>query len=178
MVEQSLPSPLHKATGPRRRPPHVAVARIRTVCQHCRNKRGRVSQLAHRVASAACGSYDKPVVNKCNPFCHFTNAVARLFRLLLGLVASAIGRHFQGCSPLSIMPRASAYEQSRRGFFLFRPLFCLFGTGAQRSWGQESVLDHGPTPESVLALNSPLDIPFLPARPVYSGLHLAARQSA
>jgi hypothetical protein len=41
----------------------------------------------------------------------------------------------------------------------------LYGTGAHLSWGQESVLDRGAAPESVFALNSPLDIPFLPLAP-------------
>ena len=33
-------------------------------------------------------------------------------------------------------------------------------------WGQESVLDRGPAPDSVRELNSPLDIPFLPLAPL------------
>ncbi len=67
---------------------------------------------------------------------------------------------------MSTMPRASFHEQSRRGLFIFLALFYLLGTGTHLSWGQESVLDHGPAPESVLELNSPLDIPFLPLAPV------------
>ena len=61
---------------------------------------------------------------------------------------------------MSTMPGASFHEQSRRGLFIFLALFYLLGTGTHLSWGQESVLDHGPAPESVLELNSPLDIPF------------------
>jgi hypothetical protein len=45
-------------------------------------------------------------------------------------------------------------------------LFSLCGIGGHHSWGQESVLDRGPAPESVLELNSPLDIPFLPLAPL------------
>src|SRR4051812_30006189 len=63
------------------------------------------------------------------------------------------------------MLRASAHEQSRRGLFLFLGLLYLCGTGVHLSWGQESVLDRGPTPDSVQELNSPLDIPFLPLAP-------------
>ena len=65
---------------------------------------------------------------------------------------------------MSTMPRASFHEQSRRGLFIFLALFYLLGTGTHLSWGQE-VVDHGPAPESVLELNSPLDIPFLPLAP-------------
>lgn len=81
---------------------------------------------------------------------------------------------------MSIMHRVSACEQSRRGFFVFLALLYLFGTGAHRSWGQESVLDRGPTPESVLALNSPLDIPFLPFAPftlAFTSLRDSIRES-
>jgi hypothetical protein len=67
---------------------------------------------------------------------------------------------------MTTIPKASSHEHSRRGFFIFLALFYLFGTGAHLSWGQESVLDRGPAPESVLELNSPLDIPFLPLAPV------------
>jgi hypothetical protein len=45
-------------------------------------------------------------------------------------------------------------------------LLYLCGTGVHLSWGQESVLDRGPAPESVRELNSPLDIPFLPLAPI------------
>jgi hypothetical protein len=48
---------------------------------------------------------------------------------------------------------------------IFLMLCALFVTGGQRGWGQESVLDLGPAPESVETLNSPLDIPFLPLAP-------------
>jgi hypothetical protein len=63
------------------------------------------------------------------------------------------------------MCSTSSPEQSRGGLFIFLVLFFLCGTGVQLSWGQESVLDRGPTPESVFVLNSPLDIPFLPLAP-------------
>ena len=66
---------------------------------------------------------------------------------------------------MTTMHRASSHAQSRRGFFIFLVLLSLFGTGAHLSWGQESVLDRGPSPDSVLELNSPLDIPFLPLAP-------------
>ena len=62
--------------------------------------------------------------------------------------------------------RASSHAYSRGGFFLFLVLFSLCGTGTYLSWGQESVLDRGPEPESVGELNSPLDIPFLPLAPL------------
>ena len=81
---------------------------------------------------------------------------------------------------MSIMHRALSHEQSRRGFFIFLALFYLFGTGAHHSWGQESVLDRGPTPESVLTLNSPLDIPFLPLAPftlAFTSLRDSVRES-
>jgi hypothetical protein len=45
-------------------------------------------------------------------------------------------------------------------------LLSLFGTGEHQSWEQENVLDRGPAPESVLELNSPLDVPFLPLAPI------------
>src|SRR5215475_13068171 len=64
------------------------------------------------------------------------------------------------------MPRALSYGQSSRGLCIFLVFLYLGGTGAQLSWGQESVLDRGPAPDSVLELNSPLDIPFLPLAPV------------
>ena len=67
---------------------------------------------------------------------------------------------------MSTMPRASFHEQGSRGFFLFLALFYLLSSGAHLSWGQESVLDRGPAPDSVLELNSPLDIPFLPLAPI------------
>jgi hypothetical protein len=66
---------------------------------------------------------------------------------------------------MSTMHRASFHEKGRRGFFIFLALFYLLGAGTHLSWGQESVLDRGPAPESVLELNSPLDIPFLPLAP-------------
>jgi hypothetical protein len=66
---------------------------------------------------------------------------------------------------MTTMPRASSHEQSRGSFFIFLVLFSLCSTEAQLSGGQESVLDRGPVPESVQALNSPLDIPFLPLAP-------------
>jgi hypothetical protein len=49
--------------------------------------------------------------------------------------------------------------------FIVLVLVYLCGTGAHLSWGQESVLDRGPSPDSVFELNSPLDIPFLPLAP-------------
>lgn len=64
------------------------------------------------------------------------------------------------------MHRASSYAPSRRDLFIFLVLFALCSTRAPLSWGQESVLDHGPAPESVRTLNSPLDLPFLPLAPV------------
>jgi hypothetical protein len=64
------------------------------------------------------------------------------------------------------MPRISSHAQSRRGLCIFLALLSLCGTWAHLSWGQESVLDRGPAPDSVRALNSPLDIPFLPLAPV------------
>ena len=67
---------------------------------------------------------------------------------------------------MSTMPRASLHEKGSRGFFLFLALFYLLSSGAHLSWGQESVLDRGPAPDSVLELNSPLDIPFLPLAPI------------
>jgi hypothetical protein len=60
----------------------------------------------------------------------------------------------------------SAPQHSRAGLVIFLMLFILFGPGAPCSWGQESVLDRGPAPESVSTLNSPLDIPFLPLAPL------------
>jgi len=48
---------------------------------------------------------------------------------------------------------------------LFLVFLYLFSTGASLSWGQESLLDRGPAPDSVHELNSPLDIPFLPLAP-------------
>src|SRR5215470_2310311 len=67
---------------------------------------------------------------------------------------------------MSTMPRASLHEKGSRGFFLFLALFYLLSSGVHLSWGQESVLDRGPKPDSVLELNSPLDIPFLPLAPI------------
>src|SRR5215212_11837573 len=69
-------------------------------------------------------------------------------------------------SAMTTMPRISSHAQSRRGCFIFLMLLYLCGTGAHLSWGQESVLDRGPAPDSVFELNSPLDIPFLPLAPV------------
>src|SRR5215813_9403215 len=66
---------------------------------------------------------------------------------------------------MTTMHGVSSHAQSRRGFFIFLVLLYLCGTGEHLSWGQESVLDRGPAPESVLELNSPLDIPFLPLAP-------------
>ena len=67
---------------------------------------------------------------------------------------------------MTTMPGTASPEQRRGGLFIFLVLLSLCGTGVQLSWGQESVLDRGPAPESVHALNSPLDIPFLPLAPV------------
>ena len=50
---------------------------------------------------------------------------------------------------MTTMPRASSHAQSRGGFFIFLVLFSLCGTGEHLGWGQESVLDRGPAPESV-----------------------------
>ena len=50
---------------------------------------------------------------------------------------------------MTTMPRASFHAHSRRGLFIFLALLYLFGTGAHLSWGQESVLDRGPSPDSV-----------------------------
>lgn len=63
------------------------------------------------------------------------------------------------------MPRIPSHAQSRHGLFIVLVLLYLCGTGAHLSWGQESVLDRGPSPDSVFELNSPLDIPFLPLAP-------------
>ena len=81
---------------------------------------------------------------------------------------------------MTTMPRTSSPEQSRGGFFLFLGLFSLCSAEAQRSWGQESVLDRGPVPESVRVLNSPLDIPFLPLAPIpwaFTALQDSLRES-
>jgi hypothetical protein len=64
------------------------------------------------------------------------------------------------------MRRASFHERSRREFFIFLVFLFLLGTREPCSWGQESVLDEGPSPDSVLYLNSPLDISFLPRIPL------------
>jgi outer membrane porin, OprD family len=81
---------------------------------------------------------------------------------------------------MTTMPRASSHAQSRGGFFIFLVLFALCGTGEHLSWGQESVLDRGPAPESVHELNSPLDIPFLPLAPIpwaFTALQDSIRES-
>src|SRR5262245_44619282 len=67
---------------------------------------------------------------------------------------------------MSTMPKALLHAHSRCGVCIFLVLLYLCGTGAHLSWGQESVLDRGPAPESVLELHSPLDIPFLPLAPI------------
>jgi len=66
---------------------------------------------------------------------------------------------------MTTMPRASSQAQSRRGLCMVLGLLYLCSTGVHLSWGQESVLDRGSSPESVHELNSPLDIPFLPLAP-------------
>jgi hypothetical protein len=66
---------------------------------------------------------------------------------------------------MTTMPRIPSHAQSRHGLFIVLVLLYLCGTGAHLSWGQESVLDRGPSPDSVHELNSPLDIPFLPLAP-------------
>ena len=66
------------------------------------------------------------------------------------------------------------------GFFIFLVLFSLCSTEAHLIWGQESVLDRGPVPESVRELNSPLDIPFLPLVPfpwAFTALQDSLRES-
>ena len=50
---------------------------------------------------------------------------------------------------MTIMHRASLHTHSRRGLYIVLVLFDLCGTGAHLSWGQESVLDRGPAPDSV-----------------------------
>jgi outer membrane OprD family porin len=78
------------------------------------------------------------------------------------------------------MPRAASHQPSRCGLCIVLVLFTLCGTGAPLSWGQESVLDRGPAPESVRALNSPLDIPFLPLAPfplAFTALRDSVRES-
>jgi hypothetical protein len=67
---------------------------------------------------------------------------------------------------MTIMHRASLHTHSRRGLYIVLVLLYLCGTGVHLSGGQESVLDRGPAPESVLELNTPLDIPFLPLAPL------------
>jgi hypothetical protein len=69
-------------------------------------------------------------------------------------------------SAMTAMHRKSSHERSTRGFFILLVLFYLLGTGEHLSWGQESVLDRGPSPDSVRELNSPLDVAFLPLAPV------------
>src|SRR5215470_9508009 len=64
------------------------------------------------------------------------------------------------------MPRVLLHTHSRRGLFVVLVLLSLCGTGVRLSWGQESVLDRGAAPDSVLELNSPLDLPFLPLAPL------------
>src|SRR5262247_2367017 len=66
---------------------------------------------------------------------------------------------------MSTMPKALLHAHSRRGLCIVLVLLYLCGTGVHLSWGQESVLDRGPAPDSVFELNSPLDIPFLPLAP-------------
>ena len=81
---------------------------------------------------------------------------------------------------MTIMHRASLHTHSRRGLYLVLVLLYLCGTGVHLSWGQESVLDRGPAPESVHALNSPLDIPFLPLAPfslAFTALRDSLRES-
>src|SRR5215470_13993684 len=83
---------------------------------------------------------------------------------------------FQGVG----LPRASFYEHRRHGLCIFLILFALGSTGAHLSWGQESVLDRGPAPDSVFELNSPLDIPFLPLAPfpmAFTALRDSLRES-
>jgi hypothetical protein len=67
---------------------------------------------------------------------------------------------------LSSRHRAARREKGTGGFSIFLALFYLFGVGQYLSWGQESVLDRGPSPDSARELNSPMDIPFLPLAPL------------
>ena len=81
---------------------------------------------------------------------------------------------------MTTRPRIPSHAHSRRGVFIVLVLLYLCGTGAYLSWGQESALDRGPAPESVLELNSPLDIPFLPLAPVplaFTALRDSIRES-
>ena len=73
--------------------------------------------------------------------------------------------------------RASWHQKGSGRIFIFLALLYLFGTGQHPSWGQESVLDHGPSPDSVRALNSPLDLSFSAASPAPMGLHTAEGQA-
>jgi hypothetical protein len=81
---------------------------------------------------------------------------------------------------MTTMPRASSHAQSRGGLCIVLVLLYLCGTGAHLSWGQESVLDRGPSPDSVFELHSPLDIPFLPLAPfplAFTALRDSIRES-
>jgi hypothetical protein len=78
------------------------------------------------------------------------------------------------------LPKAASQAHRRRGVCILLVLVSLCGTGAHLSWGQESVLDHGPSPDSVFELHSPLDIPFLPLAPfplVFTALRDRIRES-
>ena len=66
---------------------------------------------------------------------------------------------------MTTMPRAASHQPRRRGLRIVLVLWALCDIGAPLSWGQESVLDRGPSPDSVFELHSPLDIPFLPLAP-------------
>src|SRR5262245_5947869 len=86
----------------------------------------------------------------------------------------------EGESVMSTMHRASFHGKGSHGFFIFLALFYLLGTGTHLSWGQESVLDRGPAPDSILELHSPLDIPFLPLAPfplAFTALRDSIRES-
>ena len=56
-------------------------------------------------------------------------------------------------------------QKGSGGFFIFLALLYLFGTGQHPSWGQESVLDHGPSPDSVRELEQSAGHSFSAARP-------------
>jgi hypothetical protein len=99
VVEKSLPSPSNRAHVPvdaRRIAPQLGSApRAKPRRKKCRSFSQRHTASPIRLAVRMT----IPCSKKCNTSCNFTNAVAMLFTLLLGFVASFIGRNFKVYSP-------------------------------------------------------------------------------
>src|SRR5262245_2118755 len=102
VVEPSLPFPSYKATGLRRRPPHVAVARSRAVCLASLQQASPCFAATRRVAGSARGASDKPALTNMPSLLYLYTCSGDAFYTTIRFYCKFYWKNFQGIFSLRI----------------------------------------------------------------------------